>query len=374
MRILKVANCERSRNSGMGRVMHCTADGLREMGHRVDLWFKGEFGLRSLGRLERLAAPLAVPAAVRRAARAGDAYDVVEVHEPLAAGYCFARLRDRSLPPCAVMSHGVEALAWRHRLAQDRSLGRATSLKSRLLVPPTLLFPSNYALRHADQVMCLNGGDEAFLRTQLGVSADRLTRVTNGVAAKFHLDVDRPARPPRLLCVGTWIDRKGTTLVARAFERVLAEHPDARLSLLGTGAPADAVRADFGPAGRASVNVVPRVDDEQLLDAYREHDVILSASYYESWGLGLTEAAAAGLAPVTTAAPGPAGVFRDGVDALVTPVGDADAFAAAVCRACGDEPLRRRLAAAAAATARQYTWQAAAERNLVAYGRAIAAR
>jgi glycosyltransferase involved in cell wall biosynthesis len=66
-------------------------------------------------------------------------------------------------------------------------------------------------------------------------------------------------------------------------------------------------------------------------------------------------------------------VFRehlaDGRDCLMAPVGDAGALAAALVRACRDRSLRARLAAGGRATARRYTWAAAAAAHEAVYER-----
>jgi glycosyltransferase involved in cell wall biosynthesis len=57
---------------------------------------------------------------------------------------------------------------------------------------------------------------------------------------------------------------------------------------------------------------------------------------------------------ISTAAGGVAEVVRDGENGLLTPVGDAAAFEAAIRRFLDDAPLRDRLRAAAAASVSEY--------------------
>jgi glycosyltransferase involved in cell wall biosynthesis len=55
---------------------------------------------------------------------------------------------------------------------------------------------------------------------------------------------------------------------------------------------------------------------------------------------------------------GPADVIEDHVNGLLVPPMDVDAFAASLSELMDDEPLRRRCAAAAVATARRYSPEA----------------
>ena len=360
-------------NTGMGRVMHCTADELRRLGHEVDLLFSPDVPRRWHGPLDRFAFPLGVVRTIRRWMHERGRYDVVEIHEPSAAWYCYLRRRGADLPPCVVMSHGVEENAWRHRLALDRLLGERTRIKSRILVPTTRLSQSRYSLRHCQQVMCLNSSDEIFLKKENGLAPAQVSRVIHGVEDRFFVERDADhEHSTRVLFIGAWLDNKGRRIIPNVFSRLLRTHPKVRLTVLGSGYCEDHVLADFEEGERARVTVRSSVDDQHLIRAYREHHVLLSGSYYESFGLAPLEAAAAKMAIVSTQAPGPANIFTDGYDALLVPRADPAAMAAAVVRLLDNPNLRRWLGNNARQLARLYTWRAAAESHLAAYARALA--
>ena len=100
MRILRVADVPDVRTGGMQRVMYGTGDVLRSQGHTVEYLFKE--GLRAPGpeKLRRFTVPVRVPLIVRELARRGRQYDVLEVHEPLAAMCCVMRRVDQRGSPC----------------------------------------------------------------------------------------------------------------------------------------------------------------------------------------------------------------------------------------------------------------------------------
>lgn len=373
MRILKIANIPPGANTGMGRVMHSTAAALRNLGHQVDLMLGDDIPRRRWGRFDRFTFPIALVGAVRRRLVRGEHFDVVEIHEPCAAWYCFCRKRDRVLPPCVVMSHGLEAVQWRLRRRLDRKAGAATSWKSRMLVPATLLSQACYALRHCDVAMCLNSLDERFLRMALHLPAARVARVTHGVDEGFFVAGrgEQEKRPLRLLFVGSWLDKKGRSVLARSFDRWKAIFSNLQLSLIGTGMSSQGVLSTFAPQLHPSIQVRPQVKDEELWEIYRAHDIFVFPSYYEPWGLVLTEAAAAGMAIVTLGAGGPADFFRDGEDALLVSPRDEAGFRSAVERLINDPALRRRLGQAARKRAKEFTWGRAAQDHLRAYEQAI---
>jgi glycosyltransferase involved in cell wall biosynthesis len=106
--------------------------------------------------------------------------------------------------------------------------------------------------------------------------------------------------------------------------------------------------ADLGVADR--VGFTGFVDRPS--EALRALDVVVHASTEpEPFGLVIAEGMACGKAVVISRAGGAAELVTDGVDAIATRPGDADALAAALGRCAGDPALRARLGAAARSTA-----------------------
>lgn len=379
MRILKIANIPDNPDTGMGRVMHATTHALRAMGHCVELMLSDDVPRGKLGRFDRFGFPIALTREVRRRLRAGETFDIVEIHEPSAAWYCFWRRFDKTLPPCAVMSHGLEAVQWRLKLRLDNRLGQKTSRKSRISVPLTLLSQARYALRHGQVVMCLNAMDERFLRRNLRLPANRVARVKHGVDVRFftpRAEAEPVATPhvstPRVLFVGSWLDKKGRHTLAHAFGKWRQKRPDLRLSLVGTGIEDEAVASFFEPFLRPFLDIKAHVGDDELCEVYASHQIFAFPTWFEPWGLVLLEAAAAGMAIVSTQAGGPADFFVNGETALLVPPGDDTTFAAAVEKLLDDPLLCAQLGQAARERARDFTWHGAAQSHLRAYERALA--
>jgi glycosyltransferase involved in cell wall biosynthesis len=87
----------------------------------------------------------------------------------------------------------------------------------------------------------------------------------------------------------------------------------------------------------------------------RALDIVVHASIQpEPFGLAIVEAMACGRAVIAAQAGGAAEIFRDGVDALGHPPGDAGALAHRITELVADEDLRHRLGNAGRATAERY--------------------
>jgi glycosyltransferase involved in cell wall biosynthesis len=371
MKILRVADVPNHRLGGMSRVMHFTGDALREAGHEVDYLFHEDLGAGGPRRWRRFALPWRIVRQVRQRQRAGAGYDVVEIHEPYASAYCFARGLGLRLPPAVAFSHGVEARGHRAALAYRRRKGLPVTLRQRVF-PLSVVWPANYALRRCDRVVCLNSEDAAFVQQTLGVPASRIVRVRNGVGQDFleagEALAARPAPRSGVLFVGTWIERKGSLDLAPALASVLRDFPGLRVTLAGCGMPAGRVLADFPPDVAGRLEVIPHVaSDADLLELYRGHAIFVLPSYFEGQPLSLLEAAALGLAPVTTNVCGMLDFVRPGENGLLVPPGDPDALAARLKELVRDPDRARQLGEAARRSCQPMTWANAARDLLAAY-------
>src|SRR5208282_5770069 len=255
LRILFVAGFGGDRRTGAGNAVSSLAEALRGRGHTVDLMMAEDIPAATrAGRLSRLLFPIVAARRIAQNERRGTHYDAVVIHEPSAMAYAIARKWNPRLPPCVVMSHGVEQRGW--ELGAERT---RRSLKTRLVYPLTELFQANYSLRHADAVACLSSDDAEYLERRLGVPAGRIHRMSNGVDAELLRVEFQPCAQPGLLFMGSWIPRKGTREFIEAFAELRVASPSLRCTILGSGLSAEAVRGDFAPADRDAVDVFPSV-------------------------------------------------------------------------------------------------------------------
>jgi glycosyltransferase involved in cell wall biosynthesis len=94
---------------------------------------------------------------------------------------------------------------------------------------------------------------------------------------------------------------------------------------------------------------------ERVLELFAAADASILSSTWENFPHTVVEALAVGTPVLTTATGGVAEVVRDGENGLLVPVGDPGALGDAIRRFVGDEELRKRLRAAAAASVAEYT-------------------
>jgi glycosyltransferase involved in cell wall biosynthesis len=93
---------------------------------------------------------------------------------------------------------------------------------------------------------------------------------------------------------------------------------------------------------------------ERVLELFAAADASILSSSWENFPHTVVEALAVGTPVLATAVGGVAEVVRDGENGLLVPAGDARALGDAIRRYVGDEELRSRLRAAAAASVAEY--------------------
>jgi glycosyltransferase involved in cell wall biosynthesis len=366
MRILVAHFVSPARTGGMSRLIGTIHDRLAAAGDDITYLTTDDVSRGMRSRLGRLGFQFVVWRRAAAAARRGEPYDIINVHEPHGA---VVAARRGGLGGAAVvaMTHGVERRGWEIALRHPPS---RPGLKTRLLHPVITLAPSSLTLRRADHVICLNTADREFLTRAMGISQDRISRVTPGADPVFGEGAIQRTydHGRRLLFAGTWLPRKGVPELAQAFTSLVDAGHDIHLDVLGAGVDPAIVKRAFSSAAAGRVHVRTASDDAGIAAAMRDADLFVLPSLFEGTPLTLIEAMWSGLPVVTTASAGMKDVVSDQRSGLLVPPGDAAALAAAIGRLTSDAALRRRLGTEAHAVAhREYTWDSAAATFASAY-------
>jgi glycosyltransferase involved in cell wall biosynthesis len=235
------------------------------------------------------------------------------------------------------------------------------------------------SIRYADLVLLLNHPDAEYVVEKLGVNSEQTRIVANGIPEEFlNLPFEpMPKGEDSAICiaqVGNYISRKGIEYGAVALNGILDRYPQVKVSFLGTGCSEAEVLADFAPAVRERVTVVPRFSHETLPILLRGHHIKLFPTLSEGFSVALVDAIACGLAPVTTTTPGPMEIVRDGHNGILVPPRDSQAIEQALERLILDRPYLEQLRRNAYATAQNYSWERIARDNLAFYEEALCQR
>lgn len=143
-----------------------------------------------------------------------------------------------------------------------------------------------------------------------------------------------------VLCVGRLQERKGTDTLVAAWPSIHRQHPGTRLHLVGADQHGFGAR-QLQLHGRAGIEAYGEISEDRLADVRRRCIVQVVPSRFESFGLVVLEAWAAGLAPVVSTGGALPEVAGDG--GLVVPAEDVGGFSEAMLRLLEHQDHRDRL-------------------------------
>lgn len=290
------------------------------------------------------------PAAVRivwRELRSGG-YDVVHVHEPVAA--VASRQAIAAFPgPLVGTFHSYSENAVTHAFA---TLVGSRRLLNRLHVRIAVSEAAAWTGRR------FFGGDYRIIPNGVPLPAGGIPAPLSHAAGE----------PLRILFVGQAVERKGLPVLLRAFE-TLRDRVPAQLTVLGVEP------AELAPLLTDDRDVVAlgRVDDAEKHRALADAHVLCAPSLGgESFGMVLTEAFGAGRPVIASDIVGYRGVVEHGENGHLVPAGDPVALAEALEGLARDPATLARLGASAGRSATRYGWPLVAAEIMAAYEDAIA--
>jgi glycosyltransferase involved in cell wall biosynthesis len=143
----------------------------------------------------------------------------------------------------------------------------------------------------------------------------------------------------------------------RAFARIRAQLPAARLTVAGSGPERLALQRQAANLGIAdAVDFCGRLSREQMAALYRSARVVLNPSRVDNMPISVLEGMASGVPLVSTNVGGVPFILRDDVNALLVEAGDDAGMAAAALRVLKQPAVAERLRNAALQEVEQYTW------------------
>jgi glycosyltransferase involved in cell wall biosynthesis len=300
----------------------------------------------SLGSLVRPIAPLNDAKALRGLVRAFRELDPDVVHTHTSKAGILGRLAARVVRTPAIV-HGVHIVPF---VNVGRVEGIVYRLAERAVARMTAAFVN---VSSATRDLCLDArigtaAQHHVIRSGFDVSRFRRAAPPAEWRELLRLRETEP-RPPVLLMVAAFEERKRHLEFLQVFPRVVARFPDVRLILAGDGK----LRAEIERQIEAH-----HLDDNVILTGFTDRpeelialaDVCVLASAREGLPRAVVQYVAGGRAAAATDLPGLHEVLRDDVNGRVVGPYDLDGLAGAIVDLLEDDAQRLRLARAAAET------------------------
>lgn len=305
------------------------------------------FGLPANGAVSNITGAPAAVLALRRELRRGR-YDVAHLHEPVVPMLCWDVLRGACGLPLVGTFHTYSENSITNGLAAGPLGGRRRMNRLRVRIAVS----------------------EAAAWTARRFYGGRYRIVPNGVQlgrAPVPSE-DGTVGPLRILFVGQAVERKGLSVLLRAFE-ALRDHVPATLTLVG----ASAEEVAHMTLDDRCIRALGKVSEERKLAELARADVLCAPSLGgESFGMVITEGLAAGTPVLASDIPGYRDVLRDGVDGRLVAAGDPLALAQALRRFALEPARRARMSLAARERAERFAWPHVAAEVLDCYEQALA--
>ncbi len=182
-------------------------------------------------------------------------------------------------------------------------------------------------IRNVDKTICVSNFQRDII-VKYGIHQDKLVVIYNGIDInKFSPDINKiiyrrkeiEEERIKLLLVGTLEARKGITYLVKAIRILKKEFPFIHLSLVG---PTGGEARDLFDIIRElklenTISYLGAIPNDKLADIINEHDILVSSSLDETFGVNIVEAMACGKPVVVTRSGGPEEFIVEKVGILV---------------------------------------------------------
>jgi glycosyltransferase involved in cell wall biosynthesis len=292
-------------------------------------------------------------------------FDVLHCHSVYPCGYLAALSREQLGTPVVITSHGGDVHAGNARL-------RKHGLPERFAL----------ALRSADALVAISRFTANAFQA-LSPQLPPIAMIPNGVdLAPF---AQRPERPPNLsprirageylFFLGRLHRRKGIDVLLDAVAILRQRHPQVQLVVAGDGDERPSLEAQVERLGLSEhVVFVGSVRGETktwLLQNSRCQ--VVASREWESFGLVVIEAFAAGRPAVVSDLPGMSDLITPEQTGSIVPRENAPALAAALAPLLADSALADRWGQTARAAVAQYDWRTVTQRHVELFESLLAA-
>lgn len=288
-----------------------------------------------------------------------EAFDVIHLHEPLTPSITWWTLLQASRMTKAVTIGTFHAYHERPNWLYVRGRPIFGQLFSRL---DGLIAVSEAAREFACRMF---PGDYRIIPNGVDLNRFGQTRPS---------EQDDPHRPLTILFVGRLDKRKGFPTLLEAFLKLKPAYPQARLQVVG---PFNSKESEYyqkiaQTRQVTDIDFVGYVSPEKLPAFYQQADIFCAPSIgFESFGIVLLEAMAAGLPIVASNIAGYRTVLTEGREGWLTPPGDPEAIVHALGRLLDQPRLRQTMGQQGRVTASRYDWEHLADEILEVYRETI---
>jgi phosphatidylinositol alpha-mannosyltransferase len=277
-----------------------------------------------------------------------ETFDVIHLHEPLTPGITWPVL----MQACA-LSHTVTIGTFHayHERPNWLYMHSRPVFRKFFARLDSLIAVSRAARNFAYQMF---PGDYRIIPN--GVDLSRFGQSDKARANIHSVAADKKVT---ILFVGRLDKRKGFLNLFNAFTKIKPDYPHLQLKVVGPFEP-EATQSYHNKAQAhhvTGIEFMGYIPSERLPTIYRNADIFCAPSIgFESFGIVLLEAMAAGLPIVASDIAGYRSVITDGQEGWLVPPNQPALLANALCQLVDNPPLRQAMGQRGQQKANQYSW------------------
>lgn len=364
MRFLFVSAFECDEDTGAAGSLIAIGNALHERGHEVDyLWAPGRrysFLHPSLTRLFDLPRRQYQQVADRLQTTR---YDAVIISQPYAF-LIYERLA--SIYPHTLFlnrTHGWEARVYEsnRQLRWDRRTSFVSSLMSGCSAKVMKWWCARVA-KSCHGLISPASRCAKYIQTTCDINRDKVTTISYGLPAEYlKAALPRETGGRRMLFVGQYLPRKGTSVLETVLPEIANKYPDATLTFVIQQDAIERVKSRYAPSFGDRLAVHQWMERARLIGIYRNHHLFLYPSLFEGFGKTALEAMACGLCVVGFDEGGLSDIAANEKEALFCETGDTDSFRELLERCLQDTDFAKEVGDRAAALSQNYPWSRTAE-------------
>ncbi len=203
----------------------------------------------------------------------------------------------------------------------------------------------------------------------IGIGKAGISIVHPGVRLDEFVPSPTKTDRPSILYLGRLKAYKSVDVLLRAFRRVIAERPDAKLFIAGDGDEESKLKKlafEELRLGKDRVEFLGHISEERKKSLLQDSWMLVNPSMMEGWGIVAIEASACGTPVIASDVPGLRDSVKNPHSGFLVPYGDADAFAEKILLLIRDRELRLEMNQGAREWAEGFDWDVSSTRMLAA--------
>jgi glycosyltransferase involved in cell wall biosynthesis len=201
----------------------------------------------------------------------------------------------------------------------------------------------------------------SYLLTRMAAYCKNLLLLPNALDLHQHRPVIRSPLHPKLIWLRAFHEIYNPVMAVRVLAHLKNEFPGIGLTMVGPDKDSSSLKNTIATARACGVEshlkVMGYVKKSEVPQCLERADIFLNTSNFDNTPVSVLEAMASGLCVVSTNAGGIPNLLKTEEEALLVPVNDDLAMAAAVRRLLTDEPLSRGIQTRALAKVEQFDWK-----------------